>query len=379
MPWKDVTQVSLRTEFCELARRPEANIAALCRRYGISRPTGYRWLARAEAGEPLTDRARRPVRSPGQTAPAVAAAVLELRDEHPTWGGRKLRRRLRDLGAADAPAASTITAILHRHGRIDPAVSLTHQPVTRFEAPAPNDLWQLDFTGHFALERGRCHPLPVLDDHSRFLLGLAACPNEEGPTVQARLTALFRRYGLPWRILCDNGGPWGTTQSAHRLTALSVWLIRLGVAVIHGRPRHPQTQGKLERFNRTLDADVIAGRRYGDLRAAQTAFDGWRSVYNETRPHDALGLATPISRYAPSPRPFPETLPELVYAPDDLLRRVDAAGQISWRGRRWAISDALAGQPVGLRPTVVDGVIEVRFGHHLIRVLSLRDDSCDTV
>jgi transposase InsO family protein len=377
MPWKDVTQVSLRTEFCDLARRPEANVAALCRRYEISRTTGYRWLARAEAGEPLTDRARRPWRSPAQTDSAVEAAVLALRAEHPTWGARKLRRRLADLGTAEPPAASTITAILHRHGVIDPAQSQARQPLTRFEAAAPNDLWQLDFTGHFALDRGRCHPLPVLDDHSRFLLGLGACPDEQGSTVQARLIALFRRYGLPWRILCDHGGPWGTTQSAHGLTALSVWLIRVGIAVVHGRVRHPQTQGKLERFNRTLEADVVVGRRYADLRAAQAAFDGWRPIYNEARPHEALDLAVPLSRYAPSSRAFPERLPELVYAPGDAVRRVDAAGQISWQGRRWAVSDALAGQPVGLRPTLVDGVVEVRFGPHLVRCLSLRDGVCD--
>jgi transposase InsO family protein len=354
-------------------------VAELCRRYGISRTTGYRWLARAAAGEPLSDRSSRPRRSPGQTAPELEAAVLALREAHPTWGGRKLRRRLLDLGAPTAPAASTITALLHRHGLVDPAQSQAHQPLQRFEAPAPNELWQLDFTGHFALERGRCHPLPVLDDHSRFLLGLAACADEQGPTVQAQLTALFRRYGLPWRLLCDNGAPWGTTQSAHGLTALSAWLIRLGIAIVHGRPRHPQTQGKLERFNRTLEAEVVAGRRYADLAAVQAAFDRWRPVYNEERPHEALGLAVPLARYAPSPRPFPETLPELVYAPEDAIRRVDAAGQISWQGRRWLVSDALAGQPVGLRPTLIDGVVEVRFGHQLVRRLSLRAGACDTV
>ncbi len=370
MPWQETTQMELRTEFCHLARQPDANVAALCRRYGISRTTGYRWLRRAETGEAMSDRSHRPRRAPGQTAPAIEQRVLTLRAQHPTWGGRKLRRRLRDLGETGAPAPSTITAILHRHGLIDPADSLARQPFQRFEAPAPNELWQLDFTGWFALERGRCHPLPVLDDHSRFLLGLAACPDERGATVQAHLTALFRRYGLPWRLLCDNGPPWGTTQSAHRLTALAVWLLRLGIEVVHGRPVHPQTQGKLERLNRTLTADVLAQRRYADLADAQVAFDRWRPVYNQERPHEALNLATPISRYAPSPRSFPETAPPIEYGPDETIRRVDAAGTIRWQGRRWAISDALAGEAVGLRPTLVDGVVEVRFGRHLVRTLT---------
>src|SRR4029077_19361127 len=122
-------------------------------------------------------------------------------------------------------------------------------------------------TGHFPLDRGRCHPLPVLDDHSRFLLGLAACADEQGPTVQAHLTALFRRYGLPWALLCDNGPPWGNARARHELTTLGVWLIRLGVALVHGRPRHPQTQGKIERLNGILTVDVIARRRYADLAA----------------------------------------------------------------------------------------------------------------
>jgi transposase InsO family protein len=372
MPWKDATRMSLRHEFCHLAQQPEANIAALCRRYGISRTTGYRWLARRRDGDALTDHSHRPHRSPGRTDPAVEAQVVALRTEQPTWSGRKLRRRLQDLGAPVVPAASTITAIVQRHDLSDPAASRQRQPVQRFEAPAPNELWQLDFTGWFSLAHGRCHPLPVLDDHSRFLLGLGACPNEEGSTVRTWLTALFRQYGLPWRLLCDNGPPWGTTQSALGLTTLAVWLLRLGVEVIHGRPYHPQTQGKLERFNRTLELDVITGRRFTDLDAVQTAFDRWRHTYNQERPHDALGLATPLSRYAASLRAFPEQLPPVVYDAGDLVRRVDASGRIGWAGRRWAISDALAGQEVGVRPTLVDGVVEVRFGRRLVRTLDQR-------
>jgi transposase InsO family protein len=380
MPWQEQSVMSLRTEFVELASREGANVRALCRRYGISPTTGYKWLTRwrADGAAGLAERARRPRTSPARTASAMETSVLELRDRHPTWGGRKLARRLQDLGEADVPAPSTITAILDRHGLIDPTAALSHRPVQRFEAAAPNDRWQLDFTGHFALEHGRCHPLPVLDDHSRFALGVAACADEQGSTVQARLTELFRRYGLPWSLLCDNGPPWGATRAEHQLTSVGVWLIRLGVEVWHGRPRHPQTQGKLERLNRTLTADVINRRRYADLATVQIAFDDWRASYNHDRPHEALGLATPITRYAPSPRPFPETLPEIAYAPGDAVRKVDAAGQISWRGRPWKLSVALAGQPVSVRATLVEEVVEVRFCHHFVRTLDPRGDrACD--
>jgi transposase InsO family protein len=380
MSWREQSTMKLRAEFVRLADGEGANIRALCRRYDISPSTGYKWLARyRDAGEAgLADRSRRPHQTPRRTEPARETTVLALREQHPTWGGRKLARRLQDLGQTDVPAPSTITAILARHGLIDPNAALTHRPVQRFEAAAPNDQWQLDFTGHFPLDQGRCHPLPVLDDHSRFLLGLGACADEQGATVQAQLTALFRRYGLPWRLLCDNGPPWGATRAEHQLTTLGVWLLRLGVAVLHGRPRHPQTQGKVERLNGTLTVDVIDRRRFADLAAAQTAFDLWRASYNQERPHEALDLATPLSRYVGSPRAFPETLPEVAYAPGDAVRRVDAAGQISWRGRPWKLSVALAGQPVGVRPTRVEDVVEVRFCHQLVRTLDPRGDrACD--
>jgi transposase InsO family protein len=297
--------------------------------------------------------------------------VLALRDAHPTWGGRTRERRLQDLGETP-PAASTITAILRRSGRLDPAETPAHTAWQRFEAAAPNDLWQLDFKGHFALPDGRCHPLHLLDDHSRAVLGLVACADERTETVQAALTAIFRRAGLPWRLRCDNGPPWGAVAAESGLTALGVWLIRLGVELAHGRPYHPQTQGKLERANRTLAADVLATPRSPDLPACQAAFDAWRECDNHERPHEALGLATPWSRYAASRRPFPEELPPLVYEEGDLLRKVQANGVIDFKARELRISRALVGQVVGLRPTTTDGVWTAHYAHQKIRTVDLR-------
>lgn len=364
--------MSLRMEFVQLASAEGANVRALCRAFAISPTTGYTWLTRyRHAGSAgLVGRSSRPHTTPGQTDPAITARVLAVREAHPSWGGRKIQRRLQDLGEP-APAASTITAILQRHGRIDPAASATHRPYQRFVATAPNELWQLDFTGHFALAQGRCHPLPVVDDHSRFLLGLQACPDQTGPTVQAHLTALFRQYGMPARVLCDNGAPWGTAAD-HDLTTLSVWLLRLGVGVVHGRPRHPQTQGKVERLHRTLGAEVLLGGPYLDLPTLQTAFDAWRDIYNHERPHAALGLDTPARHYRSSGRPFPETIPELSYDPHDQIRKVDQNGLISFQGQPWRISAALAGLPVGIRPASVDGCFEVRFGVQIVRTLDRR-------
>jgi transposase InsO family protein len=268
------------------------------------------------------------------------------------------------------PAASTITAILDRHGRLDPAESAKHTAWQRFEHAGPNDLWQLDFKGHFPLATGRCHPLSVLDDHSRFLLGLTACGDEQDPTVRAILTRLFRRYGLPWRILTDNGPPWGSP--GQDLTALGAWLIRLGVRPVHGRPLHPETQGKVERFHRTLQAEVLRAAAYPDLASAQAAFTAWREIYNQERPHHALALAVPASHYQPSPRPFPEVLPPLEYGPEDSVRAVAPSGQVRYQARAFFVSQALRGQRVALRPTPTDGVLAVYFCREWLGTLDLR-------
>lgn len=362
--------MDLRREFVMLATADGANKAALCRRFGISRDIGHKWLRRWRAGEQdCADRTRRPHRSPGQTPVLIEAAVLEVRRQHPCWGGRKIARRLQDLGIP-APAPSTVTAILRRHGLIDPAEASKHRPFTRFERAAPNELWQMDFKGHFAVAGGRCHPLTVLDDHARFALCLAACGNETTATVRAQLVTTFRRYGLPQAMLMDNGSPWGDTTT-DRWTPLTVWLLQLGVRVSHGRPYHPQTQGKEERFHRTLKAEVLQGRWFRDLADCQSAFDRWRQVYNLERPHQALDLAVPASRYRPSPRSFPEILPRIQYGSSDQVRRVQEGGWISFRGRAFRLPKAFRGHPVVLRPTVTDGIWDVVFAVERIAQINL--------
>jgi len=192
--------MSQRKEFVKLALSEGANRARLCERFGVSRKTGYKWLVRYQReGEPgFADRSRRPRSSPGVTPPVLADAVVRLREAHPAWGGRKLRARLMALAYTPVPAASTIIAILQHHGLIDPEASAQARALQRFEGQA---LWQMDFKGHVATNQGRCHPLTVLDDHSRYAVGLEACADERGATVQQRLTLIFRRYGLPREIL----------------------------------------------------------------------------------------------------------------------------------------------------------------------------------
>jgi transposase InsO family protein len=373
MPWKSCSIMQSRQEFVRLAQQGDVSIAELCRRFGISRQTGHIYLSRHrdQGAEGLTDRSRRPRNSPRQCLAAMEAQVVELRRAHPAWGGRKLARRLRDLGAQHVPAPSTITAILRRHGLLDPAEAAKHTAFRRFERSRPNQLWQMDFKGHIAIDSGRCHPLTVLDDHCRYSLGLAACGDETGLTVRTHLTAIFQHYGMPEAMLSDNGSPWGG-RGLGEYTALEVWLMRLGVRLYHGRPYHPQTQGKDERFHRTLDVEVLQARRFADLVHCQRAFDAWRVIYNEQRPHEALGLAVPASRYSASSISFPSHLPEPEYDENDLIRRVRHDGYVSFKGRKVKLSEAFAGLRVGFRPTVVDGVWKAFFMRFNVAKLDLR-------
>lgn len=354
--------MSQRLEFVVLASLSGLTFSELCRRYEISRKTGYKWLARYKAGgrEALQDRSRKPSHSPRRVCAAVAQAVIALR-EQTTWGGRKLRRRLQDLGHTQVPAASTCTEILRRADLL--RKDGPSGPLQRFERPAPNELWQMDHKGDFATQSGRrCHPLTVLDDHSRFNLVLDAAGDQRTASVQAALDRAFRCYGLPEAILCDNGGTWGGLGDGSGHTPLTVWLLRLGVRVLHGRPYHPQTQGKEERFHRTLKAELLSRHTWRDLAHCAVHFQAYRQRYNHERPHDALQGATPASRYRSSVRPMPAHLPDLAYHGME-VRVVREKGVITFRNRTWAIGRAFASLPVGLRPSPqADGQWEAYFG-----------------
>jgi transposase InsO family protein len=367
MPWREVSTVDQRREFVSLALLEGANRRELCRRFGISAQTGYKWLSRAgEKDCDLGDRSRRPHGSPLRCKPSVEAAVLRIRDAHPAWGARKIERCLL-RSRKEPPAVSTIHAILMRHGRVIPPAGRPGEPWQRFEREAPNLLWQMDFKGHMPLGGGGdCHPLTVIDDHSRYALCLKACANEQGNTVQIALTHTFERYGLPEAILADNGSPWG--DGPYRgWTKLGVWLLKLGIGLHHGRPYHPQTHGKNERFNRTLKAEVFALRRFQSLGEAQRALDSWRSVYNLERPHEALDQNVPASRYRPSPRSMPVKLPVVEYDDGEILRTVDTTrASISFKGRNFRMPQAFRGERLAIRKTGKDGCYAVCFGAHKI-------------
>lgn len=372
MPWKTQDTMSLREDFVRLASQEGTNRRELCRRFGISPQTAYKWLARyaADGTAGLVDRSRRPQHSPAGTPAEVQAAVVDVRLEHPAWGGRKISRRLHDLGLGSV-APSTVSGILHRHGLIVPRAP-EDKAWERFEHEQPNVLWQADFKGHFETLQGRCSPLTVLDDHSRYNLVLQACGNTRTQTVREHLETAFHRYGLPVRMNFDNGAPWGSPSQPGQVTELGLWLIRLGIRLSHSRPYHPQTNGKEERFHRSLKAEVLNGKSFEHLAHAQSAFERWRQVYNHERPHEALQMQTPITRYRPSPRTFPEVLPTIEYGSDDQVVRVKWNGELGFRDRKFKVSSALHRHDVAIRPRPAeDGIFDVYFAHHRCGTIDL--------
>lgn len=377
MPWEDCTKMSKRKEFILFVEKEDVNFTKLCERYRISPKTGYKWLHRwQELGEEgLKDRSRRPHNSPNKTPDDTEDAVVDARGDHKQWGGRKLRAYLiNQKNLVHVPVASTINTILRRKGELDDKKKeAPHGPWHRFEHDAPNDLWQMDFKGKVDTVAESCYPLTVLDDHSRLSPLTKVCLNQKGETVREGLIQAFRTYGLPSMILTDNGSPWSAAP-ASRYTMLSVWLIRLGITVKHGRPYHPQTQGKDERFHRTMKVELLNNKVFKDHTHCQMELDKWREMYNMVRPHEALGGLPPITRYKPSMRSYPEELPPIEYSQIDIVRKVQDDGTISFKGTQYKIGRAFHHYPVAVRPTETDGLYRVYFCHQKVSEINLRVD-----
>jgi transposase InsO family protein len=366
-----------RREFVRLALQEGVNRRQLCRRFGISPDVGYKLLKRWEAGDrDLADQSRRPKRMPNRSAASVEAQVLAVRDKHPAWGARKIVHCLKRDGVA-SPAQSTVHQILCRNGRVEPSRNAPPNPGHRFEKEAPNLLWQMDFKGHRALVNGtRCHPLTIVDDHSRYALCLQACADEQRFTVQNHLAATFRCYGLPDAFYTDNGTPWGDTSGVH-WTGLKVWLLKLGIRVIHARPCHPQARGKNERFHRSLDAEVFAMRRFRTLAEVQRAFDDWRMVYNHERPHQGLDMLVPADRFRPSSRTMPAHVPDVEYDSNETVRKASSTRPyISFKGRLWKVPQAFARERLAIRSLDRDGLYGIFFASWQISSIDLTDGKC---
>jgi transposase InsO family protein len=385
MPFTTKSIMEQRLEFAILANQNDSNISRLCRRYCISRPTGYKWLDRYFEQGPagLTNKSRRPMYSPEKTNEYVEKYIIELREENPEWGPKKLHKILSNHKEKKLykypviPCKTTISKILKRNGLINQELSKQNMGFERFEYDYPNELWQMDFKGYFSLlNRMRCHPLTIIDDHSRFNLCLKACEDQKWSTVKQTLIDVFREYGMPYKILTDNGSPWGSagneTDDGNRsITKLEKWLIQLNVWILHGRPYHPQTQGKDERFHKTLDQELLKKEQFRDYSHCQKRFDYWREKYNCIRPHEAIDFNVPINLYKPSLREYPEKIAAFEYNKKDIIRKVHDGGRICFMKRNYRVGKAFTGDYVAIRESDQDGTYNVYFCNQLIKQINL--------
>lgn len=361
MPWEERKVSQMREEFVKRVLSCEASKSALCREYGISRPTGDKWIKRYETGETLEDQSRAPLNRPRETPKEMEQEIVSYRQTHPAIGAKKLRLILENKGYLEVPSHSTINRIFARNGLITKEARLAATPHQRFEKSAPNEMWQADYKGHFAMGNGRrCHPLNIIDDYSRFNLCCQAQQTETFEEIKPVMVRLFEEYGMPFSFLCDNGNPWGTVQSTG-FSRFEVWLMELGVLTLHGRIRHPQTQGKEESFNRSMTKELLKHTTIADQADAQCQFDSYRDFYNNERPHHALNMDTPSQRYTPSSRPYPEQVSLWEYPPNCTLRRVRDSGYFSYDGQGYFLSEAFAGKDIAVYPSHIPNCVTLLF------------------
>lgn len=361
MAWEERTVEQMREEYVKRVLAHEKSKSALCREYGISRPTGDKWLKRYLDGESLSSRSRAPIRTPGRISSETEELIVERRIANPSIGAVKQRRMLETEGYTNLPCAKTFNNVYRRNGLITKEASLAAAPCRRFEKARPNEMWQADFKGYFSLLNGtQCHPLNIVDDCSRFNLCTEALPNETLSAVQPVLKRLFREYGLPDSFLCDNGNPWGTSQSLG-YTRFEVWLMELGILTLHGRGNHPQTQGKEESYNRSFTRECLKGKVFTDMAHAQQHFREYRTFYNEIRPHFALNLDVPAARYTKSERQFPSRIEKWEYGPEYQLCRVRRNGYFNYGGQGFFLSEAFAEKQIAVRESHLPGQITLVF------------------
>lgn len=355
MPWMESGAMDQRMRFIVECDLKDLSMAELCRKYNISRKSGYKWRARVgEQGvEGIKDRSRAPHCHPNQVSAQIEQAILAMRAAHPTWGPKKLLRRLEDQDPAGGwPARSTIAELLRRRGLAVPRRRRRHVPPHEQPFAAcggPNAVWCVDFKGWFRTADGqRCDPLTITDAFSRYLIRCQGTQDTGVEGVGPLFEAAFRQWGLPWAIRSDNGSPFAT-GGVGGLSRLSVWWIKLGIRPERIKPGRPQQNGRHERMHLTLKRET-ASPPAETLRAQQARFDAFGREFNFERPHEALGLATPASLYTGSPRPYPSRLAEMTYPSEWIARVVRPCGQVRFKGSQFFLGQALIGELVGLCP-----------------------------
>ncbi len=347
MPWKEQTVEEKRKEFVRAAKGSR-NLSALCRAYDISRPTAYKWLRREQSGEGFCDRSHVPVSIPTRTDAAMEELIVSVRRENPGWGAKTIRKVLENAGHDNLPCVKTCNNILKRNGWISYEESLKHKPYVRFEKENCNDMWQTDFKGDFALGDGsRCYPLTILDDHSRFSVLIAAKPSPSGVTESFR--EAFMLYGMPKSVLSDNGAQFAGFKKGY--TQFEKWLMNHDVLPIHCRIRHPQTQGKIERFHRTMKQELLMHNSFSDLQQADNKLQYWREKYNTVRPHEALRMKCPSQVYIPSCLQYKDDIRRYEYGGQHHVIKVNSWGYVRFNSFQVYLSETMSDEYVEFRPS----------------------------
>lgn len=373
MPWKTMDVQEQKVKFVVAASRREKSLTALCQEFGISRPTGLLWRKRYEekgvAG--IAERSRRPRQSPERTSPELEQRVVELRERYPDWGARKLRVLLaRDQVEL---TRSTIHRILLRHDLLREH-DRHPRAMQRFERGTPNELWQMDFKSPKGWNTA-VGPLSVLDDHSRYLLVLQAVGTNHAELVREQLETAFIHSGVPQAMLMDHGVPWWSSQAPSGATQLTVWLMKQGIRLHWSGFRHPQTQGKVERFHGALQRALQL--RLVSCQEPQTWLDAYRWEHNHVRPHEALNMKTPASVWHRSDRKYDPHPPRWEYPSGAKVLKVDSQGKLDAFGARWKIGKALRGEWVQLEQ--VQQRVLVYYCQTLVRELDLKTQNSTVV
>ena len=348
MPWECRTVEDQRREFAQAAMYCN-NFSALCREFGVTRRTGQKWVDRYKECQPLTDRSRRPHTSPSRTPEEIEFLILELRAGNPGWGARTIQDVLLAEGHRNIPCAKTVNNILNRYGCISPEESQKRKPFVRFEKELCNQMWQVDFKGEFRMEDGKyCYPLDIIDDHSRYAIKIAPHLSTANVVIPV-FTDAFREFGLPDSILSDNGAQFAGFKKGY--TQFERWLMDLDILPIHGRIKHPQTQGKIERFHRTMKQELLNHTVMANIADAQNKFAVWRDKYNNIRPHEALGMKRPGDVYAHSQRQYNENIPKYEYSGAYHVIKVNSWGYVRFDKWQVYLSETMIDQYIEFRPS----------------------------
>ena len=346
MPWESKTVEELRKEFV-FASKTTSNFSSLCREFGITRKTGYKWIAREEETNDLSDRSHARKNISNKTDRETEELILSVRKDNPAWGGKTIRQVLVNQGYEDLPCVKTCNNILKRNGCVSEEESLKHKPFVRFERDKCNQMWQTDFKGDFALLDGtRCFPLDILDDHSRFSIKIAAKLNTLGVTDSFR--EAFYEYGMPDSVLSDNG--WTFRGFRNGYTHFEKWLMNHDILPIHGRIMHPQTQGKIERFHRTMKSELLKQNKFKDIFDADRGLQEWRIKYNNIRPHEALNMKCPAEVYVPSDRTYIDNIKKYEYGGQHHVIKVNSWGYVRFNGWQVYLSETMINENIEFRP-----------------------------